>query len=37
LHEAQQIQAHLAVQDAAFEALARELKMELPTLNGPAS
>ena len=37
LHEARQIQAHLAVQDAALEALARELKRELPALNGPAS
>ena len=29
LHEAQQIQAHLAVQDAAIEALARRLDVEL--------
>jgi hypothetical protein len=30
LHEAQQIQAHLAAQDAAIEALARRLDVELP-------
>lgn len=29
LHEAQQIQDHLVVQDAALEALARELKVDL--------
>jgi hypothetical protein len=29
LHEAQQIQAHLAAQDVALEALARQLKVEL--------
>jgi hypothetical protein len=34
LHEAQQIQAHLAAQDAAIEALARRLQVELPPLNG---
>jgi hypothetical protein len=34
LHEAQQIQAHLAAQDAALEALARQLQVELPMLNG---
>ena len=32
LHEAQQIQAHLAVQDAAIEALARHLEVELTGL-----
>jgi hypothetical protein len=32
LHEAQQIQAHLLVQDAALEALARQLKVELSEL-----
>ena len=37
LHEAQQIQAHLAVQDAALEELARQLKAVQPPLNGPAS
>jgi hypothetical protein len=37
LHEAQQIQAHLAVQDAALEALAHQLQVELPTLGGPES
>ena len=37
LHEAQQIQAHLAVQDAALEALARQLKAEQPGSNGPAA
>ena len=31
LHEAQQIQEHLAAQDTAIEALARELQVELPT------
>ena len=36
LHEAQQIQAHLAVQDAALEALAAQLKVELPEV-GPSS
>jgi hypothetical protein len=30
LHEAQQIQAHLAAQDVAIEALARRLEVELP-------
>jgi hypothetical protein len=34
LHEAQQIQAHLAAQDVALEALARQLKVELTGLNG---
>jgi hypothetical protein len=34
LAEAQQIQAHLAVQDAALEALARQLKVELTGLDG---
>ena len=37
LHEAQQIQAHLAVQDAALEALAAQMKVELPMLKGPES
>jgi hypothetical protein len=37
LHEAQQIQAHLAAQDVAIEALARKLQVELPTPNGPES
>ena len=32
LHEAQQIQAHLAIQDAAIEALARHLQVELAEL-----
>ena len=32
LHEAQQIQAHLLVQDAALRALARELKVDLTML-----
>jgi branched-subunit amino acid permease len=34
LHEAQQIQAHLAVQDAALESLAARLGAELGQLNG---
>ena len=37
LHEAQQIQAHLAVQYTALEELARQLKAVQPALNGPAS
>ncbi len=37
LHEAQQIQAHLAAQDAAIEALARHLKLELPELPSVSS
>ena len=37
LQEAQQIQAHLAVQDAAIEALARHLKLELPQLPDSSS
>ena len=37
LQEAQQIQAHLAVQDAAIEALARHLKLELPELPSSSS
>jgi len=32
LHEAQQIQAHLAAQDAALEVLAQQLQLELPTV-----
>jgi hypothetical protein len=35
LHEAQQIQAHLAAQDAALEALARQLQVDLAILNRP--
>jgi hypothetical protein len=37
LHEAQQIQDHLAVQDAALEALARELKVDLAELRVSAT
>ena len=32
LHEAQQIQAHVIAEDAAIEALARQLKVELSDL-----
>lgn len=35
LHETQQIQAHLAAQDAALEALARRLRVDLPEPTGP--
>lgn len=34
LHESQQIQVHLAVQDAALEELARRLQVELPSSEG---
>lgn len=33
LHEAQQMQAHLAAQDAVIEALARRLQVDVPTLD----
>jgi hypothetical protein len=37
LHEAQQIQAHLAAQDVALEALARQLKVQLPESPVPSA
>ena len=37
LHEAQQIQAHLAAQDEALRALAKQLNVDLAMLEGPAA